>query len=107
MGTNNYNYRVIDILDFVKQILDADVVFTNEHTDSRSYKVSSDKILRILSDYYSPVMDLITGIEEIRDFLVNLEIEDPLLISKNSSRLISLKSQIRLGLIDNKLIKIK
>jgi nucleoside-diphosphate-sugar epimerase len=107
VGTNNNNYRVVDILDFVKQIIDADVVFTNEHIDSRSYKVSSDKILRILGDYYSPVMDLSTGIEEIRDFIVNLELEDPLLISKNSSRLISLKSQIRLGLIDNKLIKIK
>lgn len=67
VGIQNGNYQVKDLAKAAqKAVLRSELVFTGEHgSDARTYKVSFDKILTELKDYYKPVWDLKRGGDEL------------------------------------------
>lgn len=66
LGRNEDNYRTKDIAEMVKRVIpNAQIKYTNEDRDSRSYRVSFDKINTVLKDYFKPAWNLEKGIEHI------------------------------------------
>lgn len=71
VGIKNGNFTVREIAEVVQKLVkDCQLVFTGEHgNDSRTYKVSFDKILNKLGDYYKPEWGLErAGMEMIKKF---------------------------------------
>ena len=72
VGIQNGNFTVKDLaLAAQKVVPGSELIFLNQHTDPRSYRVSFDKILNELKDYYKPKWDLEKGGNEIVDFFKN------------------------------------
>ena len=67
VGVPNGNYTVRDLAEAAQRAVPgSDLVFTGEHgNDSRTYKVSFNKILSVLKDYYHPEWDLDRGGQEL------------------------------------------
>ncbi len=70
VGIPNGNFSVHDLAQAAKRsVPGSTLVFTAEHgADSRTYKVSFQKILTILKDYYKPQWDLDKGARELIEF---------------------------------------
>jgi nucleoside-diphosphate-sugar epimerase len=93
VGLKNGNYTVRQMAEVVKKVLPkVDLFFSNEHSDSRTYKVSFKRIFNELKDYYKPIWTLEKGALELLNFfkMINFTKEDFLGIKTN--RLKSLKS---------------
>jgi len=60
VGIRNGNYTVRDLAEAAQRAVPgSELTFTNEHgTDARTYRVSFNKILTILKDYYKPLWDV-------------------------------------------------
>ncbi len=69
VGIYNGNYTVRELAEAVQEVLPAsELIFTGEHgSDSRTYKVSFNKILTVLADYFHPEWDLVCGGKELVD----------------------------------------
>jgi len=67
VGQNKENYRIRDMADVVKSIIPGcEIEYTYEHgPDSRTYKVSFDKISTILKDFFSPEWDINKGVRQL------------------------------------------
>jgi nucleoside-diphosphate-sugar epimerase len=104
IGTNSNNYTVRDLAQAViNEFPNAELTYTNEHIDSRSYRVSSFKILSALKDYYKPTENIQSGIKEIYEFLNNLDSKADITDSFKTRRLLNLKDKINLGILDSNL----
>jgi len=69
VGIPNGNFTVKDIAEAAqKAVPGCELIFTGEHTDPRTYRVSFDRILTELKDYYNPKWDLDMGGKELVDF---------------------------------------
>jgi len=93
VGIKNGNYTVRQMAEVVKKVLPkVDLFFSNEHSDSRTYKVSFKRIFDELKDYYKPIWTLEKGTLELLNFfkMINFTKEDFLGVKTN--RLKSLKS---------------
>lgn len=80
VGIPDGNFTVRQLAEAAGEVVPgAKVVFTGEHgADSRTYKVSFQKILTRLKDYYQPKWDLIRGGRELVDLFkkINFREED-------------------------------
>jgi nucleoside-diphosphate-sugar epimerase len=69
VGILNGNYTVRDIAEAAqKAVPGCDLIFTGEHTDPRTYRVSFKRILTELKDYYKPEWNLEKGGKELVEF---------------------------------------
>lgn len=69
VGVPDGNFTVRDIAEAAqKAVPGCELVFTGEHTDPRTYKVSFERILSELKDYYSPKWNLEDGGKELVNF---------------------------------------
>jgi nucleoside-diphosphate-sugar epimerase len=69
VGIPNGNFTVREIAEAAKRAVPGcELIFTGEHIDPRSYKVSFTRILTELKDYYKPEWDLDKGGQELVDF---------------------------------------
>ena len=69
MGILNGNYTVKDIAEAAQRAVPGcDLIFTGEHTDPRTYRVSFKRILTELKDYYKPKWNLDKGGKELVEF---------------------------------------
>ena len=69
VGIPNGNFTVRDIAEAAQRsIPGSELIFTGEHTDPRTYKVSFNRILTDLKDYFKPKWDLDMGGKELVDF---------------------------------------
>ena len=69
VGTPNGNFTVRDIAEAAQRsVPGSELIFTGEHTDPRTYRVSFKKILTELKDYYRPEWDLDMGGIELVEF---------------------------------------
>jgi len=69
VGILNGNYTVRDIAEAAQRAVPGcDLIFTGEHTDPRTYRVSFKRILTELKDYYKPEWDLDKGGKELVEF---------------------------------------
>lgn len=67
VGQNRENYRIKDMAEVVKDIVPGcEVEYTYEHgSDSRTYKVSFDKIATRLQGYFNPQWDIEKGVRQL------------------------------------------
>jgi nucleoside-diphosphate-sugar epimerase len=69
VGIPNGNYTVREIAEAAQRAVPGcDLIFTGEHTDPRTYRVSFTKILSELKDYYKPEWNLEKGGKELVEF---------------------------------------
>ena len=69
VGIPNGNFTVKDLaMAAQKAVPGCELIFLNQHTDPRTYKVSFDRILKELSDFYNPSWDLDKGANELVQF---------------------------------------
>jgi len=70
VGIPNGNFTVRDLAQAAQRsVAGSSLVFTGEHgNDSRTYRVSFKKILKVLKDYFKPEWDLDRGGKELVDF---------------------------------------
>ncbi|OGO30614.1 MAG: NAD-dependent dehydratase [Chloroflexi bacterium RBG_16_56_11] len=67
VGQNKENYQIRDMANIAKKIIPGcEVEYTYEHgSDSRTYKVSFDKIFARLGQYYQPAWDVEKGMRQL------------------------------------------
>jgi len=103
-GVNSENYQIRDIANLVKEIVPGcRVVITGEHgSDSRSYRVSFDKIARMLPDF-RPEWNLLQGIEQLYSDFKRLAMHKEKFIGRYFIRLKQLQHLLQTGRINNNL----
>jgi nucleoside-diphosphate-sugar epimerase len=104
VGTDNNNYTVRQLAEMAQKCLpDTGLTFTGEHTDPRSYRVSSKKILTVLKDYYKPQWNIEKGGVELMNFYTNIHFDTPTFNSYKCVRLKALKKRLEAGILDENL----
>jgi hypothetical protein len=69
VGIPDGNFTVRDIAEAAQRsVPGSELIFTGEHTDPRTYRVSFKRILTELKDYYKPEWDLDKGGKELVRF---------------------------------------
>ena len=79
VGIPKGNFTVRDLAEAAqKTVSGSELVFLNEHTDARTYRVSFKRILSELKDYYQPEWDLDKGGKELVEYFekVNFSVDD-------------------------------
>ena len=96
VGIKNGNYTVKNLADIVQKVMpDCDIIFTKEHlVDPRSYKVSFDRILNDLKDYYKPQWDLEKGAYELLNFFKEINFTEKDFRGPKTNRIINIKSKL-------------
>ena len=104
VGILNGNFTVRDLAEAAnRSVPNSKLVFTGEHQDSRTYKVSFDRILTDLNEYYNPDWDLDRGGKELVDFFDNINFTEEQFRSRQTIRLKQLMYLSNKGIIDNSL----
>jgi nucleoside-diphosphate-sugar epimerase len=104
VGTANNNYTVRDLATAAQScVYGTKLTFTGEHTDPRSYRVSSNKILTVLKDYYKPEWTIEKGGEELMRFYSDINFDKETFGGDKTVRLKCLKRRIEQGSLDNNL----
>ena len=104
VGTDSNNYTVRDIAEAAKNIVPgSSLIFTGEHTDSRSYRVSFNKLLTVLADYYKPEWDLEKGAADLLKLFDEIGFTREIFDSWKCTRLKCLKKKLDEGVVDGEL----
>ena len=104
VGIENGNYSVRDLALAAQQVVPGcDLIFKNEHEDPRTYKVSFNRILTELSNYYKPTWDLISGGTELVQFFEQISLNEETFRNFNTIRLEQLNRLNKHGLLDSSL----
>lgn len=104
VGTDNNNYQVKDLAVAAQSAVPGcGLTFTGEHTDPRSYRVSAEKILTTLKDYYKPQWDISKGGEELMGYYTSIGFTRETFDSYKCNRLKALKKRIADGTMDENL----
>lgn len=104
VGTSSNNYTVKQLAEAAQSAVPGcDLTFTGEHTDPRSYRVASDKILTTLKDYYHPQWSIEKGAKELMDFYASIHFDRATFDSYKCTRLKCLKKRITEGTLDEEL----
>lgn len=102
VGIPNGNYTVRDLAEAAqKAVPGSELIFTGEHgSDSRTYKVSFNRILTELSDYYTPFWDLDKGARELVNFFDKVKFSKEDFRGWKTTRLMQLNRLIEIGRLD-------
>lgn len=104
VGTSDNNYIVRQLAEAAqKAVPGCKLTFTGEHTDPRSYRVSAEKILTVLKDYYHPQWSIEKGGKELMKFYSDIRFDRETFDSYKCNRLKCLKKLIADGKIDENL----
>jgi nucleoside-diphosphate-sugar epimerase len=104
VGTADNNYTVRQLAEAAQsRDPSAKLTFTGEHTDPRSYRVTSAKILAILKDYYKPQWDIEKGAVDLMDFFKKVNFDIETFEGCKCVRLKALKKRIADGTLDDNL----
>ena len=105
IGVRNGNYTVKEIADAASNsVKNSSVIYTGEHgKDSRSYKVSFERILNDLSDWFKPKWDLEMGGKQLVEFFDNCNFSENDFRGLTTNRLIKLKDLIDKRIVDKNL----
>ena len=77
VGIKNGNYTVKELAEAAQRVVPGSkLVFLNEHTDPRTYRVSFDKILITLKDYFKPQWNLDKGGNELVKFFKDINFSE-------------------------------
>jgi len=104
VGVPDGNYTVRQLAEAAQQAVPGcELVFTGEHTDNRSYRVSFAKILSVLKDYYKPEWTLARGGAELVDFYKKINFTEAMFRGPDTNRLMQIKSLREKNLVDEDL----
>lgn len=88
VGIPDGNFTVRDIAEAAQRsVPGSELIFTGEHTDPRTYRVSFNRILTELKDYYKPEWDLDRGGKELVEFFDRIGFTEDQFRGKESIRL--------------------
>jgi len=88
VGVLNGNFTVKDIAEAAQRAVPgSELIFTGEHTDPRSYRVSFKRILTELKDYYNPQWDLDRGGRELVGFFKKIDFSEKDFRGRSTTRL--------------------
>ena len=105
VGIDGGNYTVKTLAEIAKNLISGcDLVFLNQHTDPRTYKISFKKIHKILKDYFKPKWNLENGGNELIEFLKRNNFNENIFRGRKCNRLKQLKYLLDSDLISNDLI---
>lgn len=96
VGIRGGNYTVRDLAEAAQEAVPGStLIFTGEHgTDSRTYKVSFDRILSELKDYYKPEWNLVRGGRELVEYFDQVGFNEKMFRGKATNRLNQLKDLV-------------
>ena len=95
VGVPNGNYTVKQIAEAAqKAVPGSQLIFTNEHIDSRSYKISFNRILTELKDYYKPKWNLNNGGKELFNFFKKINFNEEYFRGSNCTRLLKINQML-------------
>lgn len=95
VGIPDGNFTVGDLAKAAqKSVPGCELVFLNQHSDPRTYKVSFKRILNELKDWYKPEFDLYSGGKELVNFFRKINFTEDDFRGKNCNRLMQLKHLI-------------
>lgn len=104
VGIPNGNYTVRDLAEAAQRAVPGcSLTFTGEHTDNRSYRVSFDKILSVLKDYYKPEWDLDKGGKELVDFYKKINFTESMFRGRDTVRLKQISYLLEQGKLSEEL----
>jgi len=104
VGIKNGNYTVKDLAQAAQKVVPgSELVFLNQHTDPRSYKVSFNKILERLKDYYKPEWSLEKGGHELVSYFKEIKFKESDFRNEKVNRLIKLEKLIKEKKLNTKL----
>ena len=88
VGITNGNFTVKDIAEAAqKSVPGSELIFTREHTDPRTYRVSFNRILTELKDYYKPEWNLDKGGKELVELFDRIQFTEKLFRGRQTTRL--------------------
>lgn len=102
IGVQNGNYTVKDLAIAAQKIIPkSEIIFTNEHgNDSRTYKVSFNRILNELRDFYKPTWNIESGGLELIEYFKKIGFNERDFKSEKTNRLSQLKNLINKRKVD-------
>lgn len=105
VGIENGNYTVRDLAEAAqKAVPGSTLIFTGEHgSDSRTYKISFQKILHKLSDYYKPQWNLESGGAQLVDMFKRVNFTQERFRGKECNRLSQIRHLLDRGSLDTDL----
>jgi nucleoside-diphosphate-sugar epimerase len=102
VGIPNGNFTVKDIAEAAQRsVPGSELVFTGEHTDPRTYRVSFDRILNELKDYYKPQWNLDMGGKELVELFDRINLKEELFRGRETNRIKQLTFLKEGSLIDD------
>lgn len=105
VGIKNGNYTVRDIADGAHRLLpESEITYTNEHgSDSRTYKVSFERILTELKDHYTPQYELINGGHELLEQFTRVQFTKDDFLGVKTNRLKKIQNLQQTSYLDEEL----
>jgi nucleoside-diphosphate-sugar epimerase len=105
VGQNKENYQIRDMAEVVKSIVPGcEVEYTYEHgSDSRTYRVSFDKISTVLKDYFRPQWDIERGVRQLYEAYKAHGLTEEEFTGNRYIRLNQLKKLVEQNRLDNDL----
>lgn len=102
VGIPNGNFTVKDIAEAAQRsVPGSELVFTGEHTDPRTYRVSFDRILNELKDYYKPQWNLDMGGKELVELFDRINLKEDIFRGRETNRIKQLTFLMEGSLIDD------
>ena len=96
VGVENGNYTVKQLAEVAQSVVPGSkLIFLNEHTDPRTYKVSFNKILTVLKNFYKPEWSLVRGGNELVSFFKNINFSEDIFRNEKVNRLKKLEKLIK------------
>jgi len=108
VGISEGNYTVRNLAEAAQSVVPGcELVFTGEHgSDSRTYKVSFDRILNELKEYYKPTWNLQRGGEELVSNFKRINFTEEMFRGRLCNRLDQLTYSIKKSYFDTSLRKL-
>lgn len=104
VGTPDNNYTVKQLAEAAQSAVPGcELTFTGEHADPRSYRVSAEKILTVLKDYYKPQWNIEKGGKELMSYYESIGFDRATFDGYKCTRLKCLKKRISDGTINENL----
>ena len=102
VGIKDGNYTVRQLAEAAQRAVpNSELGFTGEHgADSRTYRVSFDKILTVLKDYYQPTWDLDRGGAELVTFFKKNSFTEAMFRGRTCNRLAQLEYLVKTNRLD-------
>ena len=104
VGIRNGNFTVKELAEAAQKVVPgSELVFLNDHTDPRTYKVSFNKILTKLAGYYKPEWSLERGGQELVSLFKEINFSEEDFRNEKVNRLKKLEKLIEDQKINNRL----